>query len=79
MNVEIQKWGNSGAIRLPAAVMKQLKVALGDQLDLEVEDGRLVLVPAAREYRLEDLVAGINKANLHTAVDFGGPVGREAR
>jgi antitoxin MazE len=78
MNVEIQKWGNSGAIRLPAAVMKQLNVTLGDQLDLTVEEGRIVLVPAAREYRLEDLVCGITKTNLHAAVDFGSPVGREA-
>ncbi len=78
MNVEIQKWGNSGAIRLPAAIMKQLKVNLGDRLDLTAEDGRVVLVPAAREYRLEDLVGGITKTNLHAAVDFGSPVGREA-
>lgn len=78
MNVEIQKWGNSGAIRLPAAIMKQLNVTLGDQLDLKAEDGKIVLVPAAREYRLEDLVAGITKANRHAAVDFGAAVGREA-
>ena len=79
MNVEIQKWGNSGAIRLPATIMKQMNVALGDQLDLTAEDGRIVLVPAAREYRLDELVAGITKANLHPAVDFGAPVGREAK
>lgn len=78
MNVEIQKWGNSGAIRLPAAIMKQLNVALGDRLDLKTEDGKIVLVPAAREYQLEDLVAGITEANRHAAVDFGAPVGREA-
>ena len=78
MNVEIQKWGNSGAIRLPAAIMKQLNVTLGDQLHMKAEDGTIVLVPAAREYRLEDLVAGITKANRHAAVDFGAPVGREA-
>lgn len=79
MNIEIQKWGNSGAIRLPAAVMKQVNVVLGDQLDLKTEDGKIVLVPAPREYLLDDLVAGITKANLHESVDFGAPVGREAR
>ena len=78
MNVEIQKWGNSGAIRLPAAIMRQLNVTLGDQLALKAEDGRIILVPAAREYRLDELVAGITKANRHSAVDFGPPVGREA-
>lgn len=78
MQVEIQKWGNSGAIRLPAAIMKQINVTLGDQLDLKTEDGKIVLVPAPHEYRLDDLVARITKANLHEPVDFGAPVGREA-
>lgn len=78
MRVEIQKWGNSGAIRLPAAILKQVNVALGDQLDLRTEDGKIVLVPTPHEYRLEDLLAGVTKANLHEPMDLGGPVGREA-
>jgi antitoxin MazE len=73
----IQKWGNSGAVRLPAAVMKQLNVHLGDRLDLQVENGKIVLVPAPLEYRLEDLVAGITPKNRHAAVDFGASIGRE--
>jgi antitoxin MazE len=78
MQVEIRKWGNSGAIRLPAAIMKQVNVGLGDQLDLKTEEGRIVLVPATREYLLDDLLAGINRDNLHKPVDFGPPKGREA-
>ncbi len=78
MQVKIQKWGNSGAIRLPAAIMKQVNIALGDHLDLNTEAGKIVLVPRPREYRLDDLLAGITKANLHAPVDFGAPVGREA-
>jgi antitoxin MazE len=78
MQVEIQKWGNSGAIRLPAAIMKQVNIALGDRLDLKTEDGKIVLAPTAHEYRLDELLAGITKANLHAPVDFGAAVGREA-
>ncbi|MGE4242999.1 AbrB/MazE/SpoVT family DNA-binding domain-containing protein [Ramlibacter sp.] len=78
MQVEIQKWGNSGAIRLPAAIMKQVNIGLGDQLDLTTEDGKIVLAPAALEYRLEDLLAGITKQNRHAPADFGPAVGREA-
>lgn len=78
MQVEVQKWGNSGAIRLPAAIMKQVNVVLGDQLDLTTEDGKIVLAPAHHEYRLEDLLAGITKQNRHTPIDFGAAVGREA-
>jgi antitoxin MazE len=77
MQVEVVKWGNSSAVRLPAAALKEVHVALGDRLDLKTEDGKIVLMPAAKEYRLADLVAGITKRNLHSAVDFGSPVGRE--
>jgi antitoxin MazE len=78
MQVEIRKWGNSGAIRLPAAIMKQVNVALGDRLELKTEDGKIVLVPAPHAYRLEELVAGITKHNLHEAIDFGVAAGRES-
>jgi antitoxin MazE len=78
MQVEVVKWGNSSAVRLPAAVLKELHVALGDRLELKTEEGKIVLEPAQHEYRLEDMVAGITRRNLHAAVDFGAPVGREA-
>jgi antitoxin MazE len=78
MQVEVVKWGNSSAVRLPAAVLKEAHIALGDRLELRIEDGRIVLEPAAREYRLDELVAGITKKNRHGEADFGSPVGREA-
>ena len=78
MLVEIVKWGNSTAVRLPAAILKQVRVALGDRLELRTEGSRIVLEPAPREYSLDELVSGITKKNRHSAVDFGGPRGREA-
>jgi antitoxin MazE len=78
MQVEVVKWGNSSAVRLPAAALKELNMALGDRLELKTEGGKIVLEPAQREYRLEDLLAGITKLNRHAPVDFGVPVGREA-
>lgn len=78
MQVEIVKWGNSSAVRLPAAVLKEIQVALGDHLELRTQDGKIVLEPAQRAYRLEDMLASITKDNRHSAVDFGAPVGREA-
>jgi antitoxin MazE len=78
MQVEVVKWGNSSAVRLPAAALKELNMALGDRLELKTEGGKIVLEPARREYRLEDLLAGITKLNRHAPADFGAPVGREA-
>jgi antitoxin MazE len=78
MLVEIVKWGNSTAVRLPAAILKQVRVALGDRLELRTDGSKIVLERAPREYTLDELVAGITKKNRHSAVDFGAPVGREA-
>jgi antitoxin MazE len=78
MQVEVVKWGNSSAVRLPAAALKEVQIALGDRLELKTEEGRIVLEPTQREYRLVDLLAGITKQNRHAPVDFGAPMGREA-
>jgi antitoxin component of MazEF toxin-antitoxin module len=77
LQVEIVKWGNSSAVRLPAAVLKEMHVALGDLLELDVTDGEIVLKPARREYRLENLLAGITNENSHTTMNTDTPVGRE--
>jgi len=78
MQVEVVKWGNSSAVRLPAAALKELHMALGDRLDLKIEDGKLVLERAQPEYRLEDMVSRITTHNRHAPVDLGAPMGREA-
>jgi antitoxin MazE len=78
MQVEVVKWGNSNAVRLPAAAMKDVHIALGDRLELKTVDGNIVLEPSAKMYRLEDMLAKITEQNRHALVDFGAPVGREA-
>jgi antitoxin component of MazEF toxin-antitoxin module len=55
-----------------------LHIALGDRLDLKIEDGKIVLERAQTEYRLDDMLARITKDNQHAPADFGAPVGREA-
>lgn len=77
MRVEVVKWGNSSAVRLPAAALKEVSIALGDRLELKTQDGKIILEPIHRDYRLEDMVAGLTKENLHAPMDFGGRVGRE--
>lgn len=78
MQVEIVKWGNSSAVRLPSAVLKEVQVALGDHLEVKTQDGKIVLEPTQRTYRLQDMLAAITKENRHAPVDFGAPKGREA-
>jgi len=52
MQVQIQKWGNSAAVRLPAPVLRDAGITLGQALELTVEDGKLIFAPK-KEYKLE--------------------------
>ena len=78
MQTRIQKWGNSLAVRIPKAFVKEAHVAYGTPVDLSVVEGKIVIDPHTQpEYRLEDLLKGINKKNIHAEVETGDAVGRE--
>ena len=38
--MQVAKWGNSLAIRLPAAVVKALNLKEGDEIDIHIADAR---------------------------------------
>jgi antitoxin ChpS len=57
MELEILKWRNSAAVRLPATLLEQLNVASGDKLIVEMRKDGLMLKPARHKYTLNDLVA----------------------
>ncbi|WP_020202841.1 MULTISPECIES: AbrB/MazE/SpoVT family DNA-binding domain-containing protein [Cupriavidus] len=82
MELSIQKWGNSAAVRLPAALLEQLKVALGDKLTVDVRQDGVLLKPARPRYALEELVAQCDPAAPMpadlAAWHHAGPAGHEA-
>jgi len=59
MQIKIQQWGNSAAIRLPAAVLKQMQLGVGSTLSLDTAGETLVLKPLRTKpkYTLEELMA----------------------
>jgi antitoxin MazE len=79
MKSVVKKWGNSAALRIPAPVMRAAHLELDEPVDVREESGRIVIEAVRRKhYDLAVLLKGITRANLHEAVDFGGPVGKEA-
>ncbi len=79
MQTKLQKWGNSLAIRIPVAFVKEAHVAYGTHVNLSVENGRIVIEPlATKDFTLDDLLDGITKDNIHAGVETGDPVGKEA-
>ncbi len=76
MDVSINKWGNSLAVRIPSSIIKTVGFSEGDYARLSIEGGNIVISPKTG-YRLDDLLAGITPDNLHTEEKTGPEIGAE--
>ncbi|MDP2606823.1 MAG: AbrB/MazE/SpoVT family DNA-binding domain-containing protein [Deltaproteobacteria bacterium] len=79
MHVRVQKWGNSLAVRIPKPLAEDAEVKEGTVLNLAVSEGKVVATPVQnnKKLSLRQLLARVNRKNLHAEVDSGRPVGRE--
>lgn len=79
MRQQFVRWGNSLALRIPNAYAKDLNVSDGTEVDLSIENGRLIAdpVPHTPVYDLDELLAGITDENIHAEVSTGAAVGEE--
>ena len=80
MATKVQKWGNSQGLRLAKQVLEDASIAVGDDVDVAVRDGVIVIAPVKRmrgKQDLKKLVAGIPKNYRAGEIDWGKPVGRE--
>jgi len=80
MQTKIQKWGNSQGLRLAKNLLEDARLGVGDEVDISVRDGIIVVEPLKKirgRYRLEDLVAKIPKDYHASEVVWGEPVGKE--
>ena len=80
MITKVQKWGNSQGLRLSKDLLSDAQIDVGDEVDVSVHDGSLVITPARRVrggLDLEHLVARIPEGYEPEELDWGPPVGRE--
>lgn len=78
MKAVVKKWGNSAAVRIPAAVMQAASLTLDAVVDVRQENGRIVIEPVRQKtYDLNELIDAINAKNCHESIDFGYPAGKE--
>lgn len=83
MRIEIQKWGNSAALRLNQGLLQQVSTKIGDEFEVEVIDGGLFLKPVSEpEYVLADLLATCTPENVKLDAEGNAwlnepPIGRE--
>lgn len=75
--IELVKWGNSLAVRIPKGVAEQARLKQGDALILKAAKGRIELRRADRVPTLDQLVAQITPENRYDETDWGADRGRE--
>jgi antitoxin MazE len=81
MRQVLKRWGNSLALRIPASMANELSLKEGEEVQLEIHDGRLTVRPhrVTRRFSRDRLVQQFKGGELrrHTEIDFGDPVGTE--
>lgn len=79
MLVQLAKWGNSLAVRIPATYAKEIGATANSRAELSVENGRLVLTPTrdVQHFELSALVGRITDENRHDEIATGAAVGDE--
>jgi antitoxin MazE len=79
MRARVQRWGNSLALRIPKGVAEMTALQEGSDVDLSLDEGRLVVTPVRRrKYTLEELLSRVTDENIHGEIDTGPSVGMEA-
>ena len=78
MLTKVQKWGNSLALRIPKAFALDAQLENDSFVEISIVEGQIIITPVvAPSWTLEELLAGINKNNLHNEVDAGFAIGNE--
>jgi antitoxin component of MazEF toxin-antitoxin module len=81
MVTKVQRWGNSQGLRLSRQVLEDARISVGDDVDVAVRDGVIVVTPARRtrgRQSLRSLVARIPRHYKPEEIAWGAAVGREA-
>jgi antitoxin MazE len=76
----ISTWGKSTAVRLPAQLVKQAGLQLGQSIQFEAQkDGTITMRPILPKLNLDALLSQVTPENLPDEgdLDWGKPVGSE--
>ena len=77
MNSYVRRWGNSAAVRIPAATLAAAGLKPNDPVDVREENGRIVIERKRSDIDIQALIDGITPENRHEETDWGPPVGKE--
>jgi len=79
MRVQMQKWGNSLAVRIPRHIADEANLAEGDSIEIQVSAvGAVQLEKADKVPTLSQLVSQITLENRYEEITPGPEVGKES-
>lgn len=82
MESQINKWGNSAAIRIPSTFMSELGLSINSAIKIELSEGRIVIEPKRKGKNLklpfteESLLEGLDSYSAH-ADELASPMTSE--
>jgi antitoxin MazE len=78
MKTHVQKWGNSLALRIPKSFASEIGLERETPVEVTLANGKLVIMPIPKpKFTLKQLLAKVNKENLHREVETGPATGNE--
>jgi len=77
LETKIAKWGNSPAVRIPVAALKEAHFDLGMPVRMSITEERIVIERVKARLSLDQIIDGITPENRHDETDWGTPAGKE--
>ncbi|MBT0720974.1 AbrB/MazE/SpoVT family DNA-binding domain-containing protein [Rosenbergiella collisarenosi] len=69
--------GDCATLCLSESILSALNLRVGDSLEIEVDNGRIVLTPNKEPVSpLDRLMHGVTEDNIHRHIDFGPVAGK---
>ena len=73
MKTNVQKWGNSLAVRIPKSFAEEMGIGTNAPVEMLLEEGALVIRPDRdRAWDLDFLLAGVTDENIHAEWETEG-------
>ena len=80
MLTKVQKWGNGQGLRFAKAILEEAQINVGDEVNVSVQKGRIIVEPVTRmggHCDLETLISQMPEAYQAEEIDWGRPTGKE--
>lgn len=74
--MQVQKWGNSLAVRLPKKLCEAVAFEEGKEVDFQIVENSIIIRPKKKDLTLDEMVSMITPENLHEE-HFAEPMGKE--